>query len=934
MGLQFLPTPPDSSLLYSGIYSPAWVVVSVFLAILSCYAALRAATRMGQLSNTVSQLNWGLISGLTMGMGIWAMHFIGMLALSIPCRVNYDPMVTLASIIPGILAGSLAMGVGWLGRARSGPLVCSLLLAAGVATMHYTGMAAMRIEGFVRYDPTLFALSIVAVTVQSYAALRIKSSAMLLSGYKRDLLVAVILGCAVSSMHYTGMSSAYFVRGDASLLAATAFTPETLAVLIAVTTAFLALGALTLASISRNQEITDQLRESAEKIRLLLTEKETTLSNALVGIAYIRKRRIVSCNRRLEELFLYAPGELLGQPTDLLYDSPETYNHIGSHGYLIAAESNGFTGEVKLRHKDGSEFWGTVSGKAIDPTQPQEGSIWIYADITERKEAEQALRIASIAFESQNGTVITDANRVILRVNQAFTSGTGFGSDEVMGKTLQVLQSDHHTEDLHDAIWEEVYSTGAWTGELWQRRKNSEDYPAWVTITAVRSQSGIVTHYVVTSTDLTDAVRMKEFEQKSVESERRLSFALGAAKIGDWDMDLRSNVAVRSLEHDKCFGYEEPVAEWGYDTFLSHVDPSDRERVDRAYKKALAGEGEYDVEFRVIWPDQSEHWLWSKGRFYFDATGTPYRVAGIQIEITERRRMEQRLLELNDSLENRVRDRTQELELSNSKLLHTIQQLEQTQHSLVQAEKLAALGSMVAGVAHELNTPLGNALLILTAHDAQLVQINKDLDAGALSRRNFKEFFVRSQEMVQMATRALEASASLVESFKQVARDQLTEERRTFNLANVINEILASLGPRFTNEPWDFMVDVPADIVMDSFPGPLGQILLNLVLNSVGHGFEGRAHGLVTISARLDEGRSAVNISVADDGVGIAPEHIGRVFDPFFTTKLGKGGSGIGLNVSHRIATKILGGSIHVESVLGQGAQFKLTLPLRAPETL
>ena len=127
-------------------------------------------------------------------------------------------------------------------------------------------------------------------------------------------------------------------------------------------------------------------------------------------------------------------------------------------------------------------------------------------------------------------------------------------------------------------------------------------------------------------------------ERLLVESEQRLGFALEAAEIGDWDMDLRTNVTRRSMRHDLCFGYLEPVPEWGYDTFLAHVDAQDRGRVDACYQRAMSGGGDYDVEFRVNWPDSSVHWLWSKGRFFFDDSGLPYRVAGIQVDVTERRR--------------------------------------------------------------------------------------------------------------------------------------------------------------------------------------------------------------------------------------------------------------------------------------------------------
>ena len=143
-------------------------------------------------------------------------------------------------------------------------------------------------------------------------------------------------------------------------------------------------------------------------------------------------------------------------------------------------------------------------------------------------------------------------------------------------------------------------------------------------------------------------LHLAELERKSFESEQRLTFALDAAEIGDWNMDLRTNIAVRSLRHDQCFGYKEAVAEWGYDTFISHVDPLDRERVGQAFQAALGGKGDYDVEFKTTWPDGSAHWLWSKGRFYFDDKNAPYRVAGIQVDVTDRVRSERALSASNN----------------------------------------------------------------------------------------------------------------------------------------------------------------------------------------------------------------------------------------------------------------------------------------------
>lgn len=502
MDINFFLASLDAAQLYVGTYSPSWVVVSVLIVVLSCYAALRAAKRIAELSNTRSKLYWGFISALTMGMGIWAMHFIGMLALSLPCSVAYDPMITLISAIPGIGAGCLAIGVGWIGLSRLPQIFCGTLIGLGIAAMHYTGMAAIHLDGFVSYDPRLVGVSLVTAITLAYVALRIKAGTLVSTVYRRDVLTALVLGIAVSSMHYIAMSSVYFVRGDGLVMPVSSMTPHMLAVVIAICTAFVALGALTLASVSRNREITDLLRNSERSIRLLLTEKETILSNAMVGIAYIKQRRIVSCNRRLEEIFGYAPGEMVGKSTRHMYASDDTYDEVGVLAYPIAAGSDGFTGEFRMRHKSGGLFWGSLSGKAIYPSNPQEGSIWICYDNTERKQSEEELRIASIAFESQEGMMITDVNKIILRVNRAFTEITGYTADDAIGQTPQILESNRHGVDFYQVMWEAIDQTGEWKGEIWHRRKSGDIYPEWLTITAVKSQTGSVTHYIGTHTDI------------------------------------------------------------------------------------------------------------------------------------------------------------------------------------------------------------------------------------------------------------------------------------------------------------------------------------------------------------------------------------------------------------------------------------------------
>ena len=306
--------------------------------------------------------------------------------------------------------------------------------------------------------------------------------------------------------------------------------------------------------------------------------------------------------------------------------------------------------------------------------------------------------------------------------------------------------------------------------------------------------------------------------------------------------------------------------------------------------------------------------------------------------IAELNASEAALRELNDALETRVKERTDSYQRANASLLEAMERLERTRDELVQSEKLAALGSMVAGVSHELSSPLGNALLVATTLQHQLGELDASIAGGALTQRQFKEAVDEAGEAARLVSRNVERAIGLVSSFKQTAVDQASQQRRVFDLATVVGDTIASLRPQYKRDPWQMSIDVASDIVLDSYPGPLEQIIVNLVSNSIRHGFDGRTSGCITLSGRLAAadagGAEHVVITVADDGNGIAAEDLGRVFDPFFTTKLGHGGSGVGLNLVHRIATTILGGSIAVRSEPGQGATFTLRIPRRAPGQL
>ena len=257
-------------------------------------------------------------------------------------------------------------------------------------------------------------------------------------------------------------------------------------------------------------------------------------------------------------------------------------------------------------------------------------------------------------------------------------------------------------------------------------------------------------------------------------------------------------------------------------------------------------------------------------------------------------------------------------------------QLKDVQVQLAAQEKLASLGSLVAGVAHELNTPIGNSLLMAsTLHDKTL-DLSTALDTAALRRSELSGYIGSAREASELIMRSLHQAADLVNSFRQVSVDQASAQRRRFDLARACQEIVATLMNKVRLAGHTLDIAVPAGIVLDSYPGPLGQVLINFVNNALLHAFDGPGGHMHLSAEPIDA--DWVRIAFRDDGRGIAAGHLARVFDPFFTTRMGQGGTGLGLNIAHTIVTSLLGGSIRVESSLGTGTVFILELPLRAAE--
>ena len=254
-----------------------------------------------------------------------------------------------------------------------------------------------------------------------------------------------------------------------------------------------------------------------------------------------------------------------------------------------------------------------------------------------------------------------------------------------------------------------------------------------------------------------------------------------------------------------------------------------------------------------------------------------------------------------------------------------IRQIRQTQAQLVESEKMAALGGLVAGVAHEINTPIGVGVTAASHLETKVEEYTTRYQAGNLTRGDFEEFLETVQEASQMIVSNLCRAADLIRSFKQIAVDQSNEERRCFKAKAYIEDILQSLHPQFKQTQHIFKVYCSDEIELCSYPGAFSQIITNLLMNSLTHGFDSKKTGEIKIEVSQTE--TGILFKYSDNGKGIEPEHIKKIFEPFFTTKRGQGGTGLGMHIVFNLVTITLGGQIECTSILGESTTFNLLIP-------
>lgn len=279
------------------------------------------------------------------------------------------------------------------------------------------------------------------------------------------------------------------------------------------------------------------------------------------------------------------------------------------------------------------------------------------------------------------------------------------------------------------------------------------------------------------------------------------------------------------------------------------------------------------------------------------------------------------------NLKSEIDKQTAEHRKVNAHLHEKTEDLKRSQAQLIQSEKMASLGQLVAGVAHEINTPVGIGVTVSSHLTKSTQKIISSFENNKMTKGDLTKHFSSTLESSELILQHLLQTADLIKSFKMVTADQTAHEKREFNVKSYLGDIILSLRPKLKNKPHQIKIDCDDDIEIDSYPGALAQIVTNMVLNSLTHAFNEGDNG--TMAIEVLKNANEIILKYSDDGKGATEENIEKIFEPFFTTKRGEGGTGLGMHIVYNTVTQILKGSISCESIQGQGISFFINLPAK-----
>jgi PAS domain S-box-containing protein len=495
-----------------------------------------------------------------------------------------------------------------------------------------------------------------------------------------------------------------------------------------------------------------------------------------------------------------------------------------------------------------------------------------------------------------------------LQINQRLTELCGISVEDHLGRTVRdcVPALASAVEDIVRSIMETGEPV---TGiEVTGQRADQVDERFWVTYWhPLRNPSGEIVAVNVAAEEITERKRAEAALQAS---ERQFHTLADSIPQLVWMADAVGKIYwFNNHWHEYTGGLVGDTISHDWQAILA---PASLLEARRRWAETLEAGTALEMELSLLGKDRQYRPFLTRAIPLRDPTAAIYGWIGTHIDISERKRNEQAIRDARDTAET------------------ALQNLKETQNSLIEVEKLAALGRLVAGVAHEINNPVGTSLTVATALERKTAAIATELAQGALRRSSLLEFLEISREASSQLIANLNHAAELIQSFKQVATDRNQSNQRSFDLSDLTEQIVLSLRPGLGKKNLTLKVECQPDLTMISYPGPYGQVLTNLFLNSVTHAFAGGQEGSIEIKV-LAAGKDNVEILFSDDGCGMSADDRRKAFDPFFTTRRDQGSTGLGLHIVHSLVTNYLGGRLYLDSEPDEGTTVRLVLPRMAP---
>jgi PAS domain S-box-containing protein len=541
----------------------------------------------------------------------------------------------------------------------------------------------------------------------------------------------------------------------------------------------------------------------------------------------------------------------------------------------------------------------------VDADAAREAAIHALA---EQRLAEESYR--KLFEGSVDGIYVTTPAGEILNANPALARMMEYGSPEELIRGINDISHGIYVHPEARTQYQELMERDGMVREFEYQVRRKSGAILWLSdsATAVRDENGAIVRYEGTVRDITDQRRA---EEALAEGRRLLQTVIDTvpAVINVKDRQLRYVLMNRYMAGIFAIEPAESIGRTTTD-LMSRYGAQKTDENDRRVLATAKELGFYEDEYR----DSSgnlRHWLVNKLPL-LDAEGAVESIVTVALDIGERKRSEQEMRKAKDAAEAALRN------------------LRETQNSLIEAEKLAALGRLVAGVAHEVNNPVGISLTVASSLERKTALFTAEVERGDLRRSSLTDFLATSRDASSQLVANLNRAAELITSFKQVAADRNYSDQRMFDLGDLTEQVVMSLRPGLRKQRLTLNVECEPNLVMNSYPGPYGQVLTNLFLNSVAHAFpDGRA-GTVDIKVRA-AGNDHVEIIFSDDGCGMSLDVRRRAFDPFFTTRRDQGGTGLGLHIVYSIVTNRLGGRLDLDSEPGRGTRVHIVLPRAAP---